>query len=52
MAASDTSAIPTGTLIQKIQCHEAAWMTAPPTSGPSATAMPLMPDHTPSAIPR
>ena len=27
-------------------------MTAPPTSGPSATAMPLIPDQTPIAIPR
>ena len=27
-------------------------MTAPPTSGPSATAIPLIPDQTPSAIPR
>jgi hypothetical protein len=39
-------------LIQKIQCHEAASMTAPPTSGPRATAIPLIPDQTPSAIPR
>jgi hypothetical protein len=43
---------PIGTLIQKIQCQEAIWMTAPPTSGPSATAMPLIPDQTPSATPR
>ena len=27
-------------------------MTAPPTSGPSATAIPLIPDQTPSARPR
>jgi hypothetical protein len=39
-------------LSQKIQCHEAAWTIAPPTSGPSATAIPLMPDHTPMAKPR
>ena len=51
-AASGTSTTPIGTLIQKIQCQEAAWMTAPPTSGPSATAMPLIPDQTPSASPR
>ena len=44
--------MPIGTLIQKIQCQEASWITAPPTSGPRATAMPLMPDHTPSAMPR
>ena len=50
--ASGTSVTPIGTLIQKIQCHEAACTTAPPTSGPSATAIPLTPDQTPSAIPR
>ena len=44
--------MPIGTLIQKIQCHELSWITAPPTSGPSATAIPLIPDHTPSASPR
>ena len=43
---------PTGTLIQKIQCQVLSWITAPPTSGPSATAMPLIPDQTPSARPR
>ena len=41
-----------GTLIQKIQCHEMPCTTAPPTSGPSATAAPEMPDHTPNASPR
>jgi hypothetical protein len=39
-------------LIQKIQCQEMPCTTAPPTSGPIATAIPLMPDHTPIAIPR
>ena len=39
-------------MIQKIQCHELIWITPPPTSGPSATAMPLIPDQTPSAMPR
>jgi hypothetical protein len=43
---------PIGTLIQKIQCHEPAWVTAPPTSGPSATAIPLIPDQKPRASPR
>jgi hypothetical protein len=51
-AASGTSAAPIGTLIQKIQCHEAICTMAPPTSGPSATAIPLTPDHTPMASPR
>ena len=41
-----------GTLIQKIQCQEMPCTTAPPTSGPSATATPEMPDHTPMAMPR
>ena len=43
---------PIGTLIQKIQCQEMPCTTAPPTSGPSATAIPLTPDHTPIAMPR
>ena len=50
--ATTDSATPTGTLIQKIQCQEAASITAPPTSGPSATAIPLIPDQTPRAMPR
>ena len=41
-----------GTLIQKIQCHEMPSTTAPPTIGPSATPVPLMPDQMPSAAPR
>ena len=51
-AASGSSTRPIGTLIQKIQCQEMLCTTAPPTSGPSATAEPETPDHTPSAIPR
>ena len=51
-AANGTSIAPTGTLIQKIQCQSSAEITAPPTSGPSATAVPLIPDQTPSAMPR
>ena len=39
-------------MIQKIQCHEMPCTTAPPTTGPRATALPLMPDHTPIAMPR
>jgi hypothetical protein len=37
-------------LIQKMKCQLASWMTAPPTSGPSATPSPLMPDQTPIAL--
>ena len=37
---------------QKIQCHEMPLTTAPPTSGPNATARPLIPPHAPSATPR
>ena len=44
--------MPIGTLIQKIQCHEMPSTTAPPTSGPIATARPEMPDHRPSTSPR
>ena len=43
---------PMGTLIQKIQCQEMPSTTAPPTIGPSATPVPLMPDQMPSAAPR
>ena len=50
-AASGTTSSPIGTLIQKIQCQEMPCTTAPPTSGPSATAIPLIPDHTPIAAP-
>ena len=41
-----------GTLIQKIQCQEMPSTTAPPTIGPSAMPVPLMPDQMPSAAPR
>src|SRR6187551_1089513 len=43
---------PIGTFSQKIHCHEMPSTTAPPTSGPIATAKPAMPDHAPSAAPR
>ena len=43
---------PIGTLIQKIHCHERPSTTAPPTSGPIATARPLIPPQAPSATPR
>ena len=46
-SASGSSTRPTGTLSQKIQCHEMPLTTAPPTSGPNATARPLMPPHAP-----
>ena len=51
-AASGASTSPTGTLSQKIHCHEMPSMTAPPTSGPRATPRPLTPDQMPSARPR
>ena len=44
--------MPIGTLIQKIQCQEMPSTTAPPTSGPIATARPEMPDQRPSTSPR
>lgn len=52
VSASGVSTSPTGTLIQKIQCHEMPSTTAPPASGPSATPRPLTPDQMPSARPR
>ena len=49
---SGTSSSPIGTLSQKIQCQESPLTTAPPTSGPNATARPLMPPQMPNATPR
>ena len=49
---SGASASPIGTLSQKIQCQEMPLTIAPPTSGPSATARPLIPPQMPSARPR
>ena len=43
---------PIGTFSQKIHCHEMPSTTAPPTSGPIATAKPAIPDQAPSAAPR
>ena len=51
-AARGSSASPIGTLSQKIQCHEMPSTIAPPTTGPSATPRPEMPDHAPIASPR
>jgi hypothetical protein len=50
--ASGTSTRPTGTLTQKIQCHEMPSTIAPPTTGPSATARPATPPQMPSAAAR
>ena len=44
--------MPIGTLRKKIHCHESPSTTAPPTTGPSATARPLRPDQMPIARPR
>ena len=50
--ASGSTASPIGTLSQKIHCQAIPSTTAPPTSGPAATARPAMPDQAPSATPR
>src|SRR3546814_7270483 len=44
--------IATGTLIQKIPCHENPSTTAPPTTGPIAIPRPETPPHTPIAMAR
>ena len=44
--------MPIGTFSQKIHCHEIPSTTAPPTSGPMATARPAIPPQAPSATPR
>ena len=41
-----------GTLTQKIQCQSRPWVTAPPTSGPLATARPPIPPQMPITVPR
>ena len=51
-SASGASTSPIGTFSQKIQCQEMPETTAPPTSGPNATARPLIPPQSPSASPR
>ena len=51
-SASGINTSPIGTLSQKIHCHERPSTTAPPTTGPKATARPLIPPQAPSASPR
>ncbi len=50
--ARGTSTSPIGTLSQKIHCQAMPSTTAPPTTGPKATASPPMPPQAPSASPR
>ena len=52
LSASGIRTMPSGTLSQKIHCQERPETTAPPTSGPSATARPPIPLQAPSASPR
>ncbi len=46
------AAMPTGTFTQKIQCQFRPWVTAPPISGPLATARPATPPQIPITVPR
>ena len=46
------TAMPIGTLTQKIQCHDSASVSSPPATGPSATPKPEIADQMPSAAPR
>ena len=50
--AMGSRAMPMGTLSQKIHCQERPSTTAPPTTGPSATARPAVPLQMPRARPR
>src|SRR3954451_21654011 len=52
VSTSGTVTAPMGTLIQKIHCHARPWTTAPPISGPLATARPVMALNIPIAAPR
>ena len=51
-SATGTTASPIGTLIQKIQLQEMPCATAPPMTGPVATARPVRPCSAPIADPR
>ena len=44
--------MPIGTFTQKIQCQFSPWVTAPPISGPLATASPATPPQIPTTAPR
>jgi hypothetical protein len=50
--APTAAARPIGTFTQKIQCQSRPWVTAPPMSGPLATASPAMPPQMPTTVPR
>ena len=52
VSTSGTAIRPMGTLIQKIHSQLIPWITAPPTSGPLATAKPVIPPKIPIAAPR
>ena len=45
-------AIPIGTLTKKIASQPRPSVSTPPTSGPTATAAPVVAPHSPSAVPR
>ena len=49
---SGIASSPIGTLIQKIHCHASPSATAPPITGPLATARPVRPCSAPIAAPR
>ena len=51
-SASGAASRPTGTLSQKIHCQASPSTTAPPTSGPLATASPVTALNRPTAAPR
>jgi hypothetical protein len=50
--ASSATTTPTGTLTQKIQCHDSALVSSPPAIGPSATPSPEIAAQVPSAAVR
>ena len=52
VSTSGIATSPMGTLIQKIHCQANPWTTAPPTSGPLATASPVIALKIPIAAPR
>src|SRR3954447_16157775 len=49
---TSSASAPTGTFTKKIQRHDRPLVIAPPSTGPTATAMPVMAPKMPKAVPR
>src|SRR5919199_4650938 len=52
VSATAIAPIPIGTLMRKIDCQPTDSVSSPPTSGPTATAAPVVAPQAPNAVPR